>query len=198
MLVRIAGTSDAGSYEYEQSVVEIGPWETASVPFTIPSAGLGNHGVVVSVDPDDTISELEEDDNSFSHSFYASPALPGFPVQLGLEIHSPCVSHVGSEGKRVLVPDEDGRIWALDPGGAIEWASNPSWGPSYYGREIAAASGDLDGGEPDQPEHEGEAEVRRSHATPSARRRKWAALARTPSAPVVPISRQIVPGNFAR
>ncbi|MBD3348078.1 MAG: T9SS type A sorting domain-containing protein [Candidatus Eisenbacteria bacterium] len=145
VLVRIAGTSDAGSYEYEQSVVEIGPWETAAVPFTIPSAGLGNHEVVVSVDPDDTISELEEDDNSFSHSFYAYPTLPGFPVQLGLTIHSPCVSHVGIEDERVLVPDEDGRIWALGPGGAIEWASNPSWGPSHYGREIAAASGDLDG-----------------------------------------------------
>ncbi|MFH1502572.1 MAG: C25 family cysteine peptidase [Candidatus Eisenbacteria bacterium] len=145
VLVRLSGQSDAGSYELETTVPSVGPWATEFAELVVQTPLIGSHLIDISVDPDDSIQELLEDNNAFSHATYVYPNVPGFPVDIGFEIHSPCVVQLEGTSRHILIPDEDARLWSIDSAGAAEWTLPATWGASSYGPEIAAAAGDLDG-----------------------------------------------------
>lgn len=145
VVVRLDGVSETGSYQYDTSLPTVGPWATERAEFLLPAPVLGAHEITVSVDPGNVIPELTEDNNSFTHGLYVFPGIPGFPVELGKNVHSPCVASLGDVGRHILIPDDDAGVWSLDASGSIDWVSTVGWGASFYGREVAAASGDLDG-----------------------------------------------------
>ena len=145
VLVRLSVSSLHGSEDYDAVIPHIDPWATVPVDFLMASPPAGQHDIDIAVDPDGSIAEIDETNNTISDWFYVYPGLEGFPVELGQNIGAPCLAYLDGHGTEILVPDETGGLWAIAPDGSVTWQSSPSAGPVDYGPEIAAASGDLDG-----------------------------------------------------
>jgi hypothetical protein len=143
--VRVSRIDAGGSYDVDGVIPYLDAWSVQTVEITVPMPSVGSCTLDVSVDPDDQVAELHEDNNSFSRPSYAYPHLPGFPIDLGSRTHGPCTAHLSGDGKHVLVCDDEARLLAFAGNGELAWQTAPGTAPLTFGREIAPAVGDLNG-----------------------------------------------------
>jgi outer membrane protein assembly factor BamB len=144
VLVRVTDISEEGTDVYEATIPWIEGWADESVVIVIPGPAVGPHSIEVTVDPDDTIAEIEEGNNSFSRDVYVYAVISGFPVNLGTEAFGTCAAFLGDE-RHILVAGRDSRVLAVSPDGTVAWETTPYVEPLLYGPEIAPAAGDIDG-----------------------------------------------------
>lgn len=144
VLLRISGQTRDSSYSYEMGIEEIPPWSSSTAAFTISALAAGVHGIDVAVDPDDSIDEGNESNNTFTHETYAYAHVSGFPLDTGVPLHTAGAARLGADA-RILVMNSNAQALAVSSSGQIEWQSNPYTEPADMGYEIAPAAGDLNG-----------------------------------------------------
>jgi len=141
--VTITGQTEARSYEQTTEITSIPGWGWGEAEFTIPNMTVGEHTITIEADPGGLVAELDESNNVFVRTVYAYPHPQGFPVDLATDLHGPSVAR-GDDESRIILFDEEARLWAVSASGVVEWQSVVSLDPLDFNLELAATCGDLD------------------------------------------------------
>ncbi|MBM3308114.1 MAG: VCBS repeat-containing protein [Candidatus Eisenbacteria bacterium] len=142
--VRLTGQSPAGQYRCDAIIPFLGGWSSESAVLTIPDRTAGPHTVEIAADPDGLIAESNESNNAHATGFYVYRHASGFPVDLGIGLHSAAIGRLGNEFRTVTV-DENASVRAVGPSGIEVWASPGAVHPLDFTPEIAPAIGDING-----------------------------------------------------
>jgi len=144
VLLRVTDVSAAGSYSQDIVIPSISDWSSETVTAVIPALAGGWHMLDVTVDPNGTIDEIDEDNNTAALDIYVYPHVVGFPADAGSGVFGPCVAPLNGTETHILLMEDDAVVRALDLSGHTVWVTDPATAPADYGPEIAPAVGDLD------------------------------------------------------
>jgi hypothetical protein len=144
VLLRVTDVSAAGSYSQDIFIPSISDWSSETVTAVIPALAGGWHMLDVTVDPNGTIDEIDEDNNTVTLDIYAYPHVVGFPADAGPDVFGPCIARLNGTETHILLMEGDAVVRALDSSGHTVWVTDPATAPANYGPEIAPAVGDLD------------------------------------------------------
>ena len=145
VLIRVTDVSSAGSYSQDIAIPSMGDWSSESVTAVIPALSGAYHTITVTVDPDGTINEIDEGNNTVAFDIYVYPHVIGFPADTGADAFGPCIARLNGTETHIFLMEAEGSVRALTQSGQTLWVTDPATAPVDYGPEIAPAVGDLDG-----------------------------------------------------
>jgi len=142
--LEIAVDGPGGYFTDDVLLLDVPAWSDQEHALTVPSCPAGACTLSVTIDPDNVVDEIDEENNGAWFGLFVYDSLEGFPVDLGTD---PCAPGVvsGPDGTpTIVVQGSDGRLSAIAPDGTVDWQSDPATPPLDFGPEIATATGDLD------------------------------------------------------
>ena len=144
VLLRVTDVSAAGSYSQDIIIPSISDWSFETTTAVIPALSGGWHILDVTVDPDGTIDEIDEDNNTVALDVYVYPHVVGFPADAGTDAYGPCIARLNGTETYILLMEGEAVVRALSPSGHTVWVTDPATAAADYGAEITPAVGDLD------------------------------------------------------
>jgi hypothetical protein len=144
VLLRVTDVSAAGSYSQDILIPSISDWSSETVTAVIPALFGASHILDVTVDPNGTIDEIDEDNNTVALDIYVYPHVVGFPADAGAGAYGPCIARLSGTETHILLMEGEAVVRALSPSGHTVWVTDPTMAPADCGPEIAPAVGDLD------------------------------------------------------
>ncbi|MCK4512347.1 PQQ-binding-like beta-propeller repeat protein, partial [bacterium] len=144
VLLRVTDVSAAGSYSQDILIPSISDWSSETVTAVIPALFGASHILDITVDPNGTIDEIDEDNNTVALDIYVYPHVVGFPADAGAGAYGPCIARLNGTEAHILLMEGEAVVRALSPSGHTVWVTDPTMAPADYGPEIAPAVGDLD------------------------------------------------------
>ncbi|MCK4409197.1 MAG: PQQ-binding-like beta-propeller repeat protein, partial [Candidatus Eisenbacteria sp.] len=145
VLVRVSDVSSAGSYSQDIIIPSIGDWSSEVAAAIIPALSGGWHMLDITIDPNGTIDEIDEGNNTVTLDIYVYPHVIGFPADAGAGAFGPCMARLNGTGTHIFLMEGEAVVRALTPSGQTLWVTEPDTAPVDYGPEITPAVGDLDG-----------------------------------------------------
>jgi len=144
VLLRVTDVSAAGSYSQNIIIRSIGDWSSEAVTVVIPALSGTWHMLDVTVDPNGTIDEIDESNNTATSNIYVYPHVIGFPADADPDASGPCLARLGGAGTHIFIMEGEAVVRALSSSGQTVWVTDPATAPADYGPEVVPAVGDLD------------------------------------------------------